>query len=266
MNPGDLGRAVEEHGFESLLFPDHTHIPVNRPRSRRRSGEMPAEYRHIMDPFVSLAAAATRTTHLLVGTGVCLIAERDPITLAKQVASLDHLSGGRVLFGIGGGWNREEMENHGTDFRLRWKILRERIEAMKKIWMEDEATYHGDFVNFEAIWSWPKPVQKPHPPIIVGGSGPRTLQRVVRYGDEWMPSFPDWNAIGDKIRELNDMAAAANRCPISVSLFDPPSEPAQLEQYRKWGVSRVVFRVPAAGPEVVCPKLDELAELSREFG
>ena len=193
--PAELGKAVEERGFESLLFPEHTHIPASRQSPWPGGGELPPEYFHCMDPFVAMAQAFAVTRNLKCGPGICLLVERDPIVLAKEVASLDHVSGGRVLFGIGGGWNREEMENHGTDYTRRWKLLRERMEAMKAIWTEDEATYHGEFVNFDAIWSWPKPAHKPHPPVLVGGNGARTLQRVVRYGDEWMPlagAAPCW--------------------------------------------------------------------------
>ncbi len=176
----ELGKAAEDLGFESLFFPEHTHIPTSRKTEWPGGGPLPMEYSHTLDPFVAMAATAAVTKTLKVGTGICLVMQRDPITLAKEVASVDFLSGGRVLFGIGGGWNEDEMENHGTKPSLRWKILRERILAMKEIWTKDEAEYHGQFVNFDPIWSWPKPAQKPHPPILIGGAGPRTLDRVDR--------------------------------------------------------------------------------------
>src|SRR4030081_1951329 len=166
----DLARAAEDLGFESYWAPEHTHIPVDRRSPWPGGAELPREYSHSLDPFLALTAAATVTKQLRLGTGWCLVVERDPITTAKEVATLDHLSGGRVLFGVGGGWNLEEMANHGTDPATRWKLLRERVEAMKAIWTQDDAEYHGELVDFDPIWSWPKPVQKPHPPVIVGGN------------------------------------------------------------------------------------------------
>ena len=183
MRVDDLAREAEARGFTSLWLPEHTHIPVSRRSPWPGGGELPKEYCHTHDLFVALATAAAVTRTLKVCSGICLLVERDPITTAKEVASLDALSNGRVMFGIGGGWNAEEMENHGTNFKTRWKLLRERVEAMKKVWTDDEAEYHGEFVNFDPIWSWPKPVQKPHPPIFLGGHGPKALQRVVDYCD-----------------------------------------------------------------------------------
>ncbi len=261
IGPAELSKAVEERGFESLFLPEHTHIPSSRLTPRPGGGELPEKYSHTLDPFVALGAAAAVTKTLRLGTGICLVIERDPIILAKEVASLDHLSGGRVDFGIGGGWNREEMENHGTNYARRWKLMRERVEAMKSIWTQEKATYHGEFVNFDAIWSWPKPVQRPHPPVLVGSDGPRGIQRVVRYGDEWFPGARGVDSFEDKIKELNDLAARAGRGPISVSVFGVPPDPARLEQYRLDGVTRCLFALPSAGADVVLPKLDELAEL-----
>src|SRR5438552_2201264 len=177
MRVDDLARAVEARGFESLWFPEHTHIPVSRRSPWPGGPTLPKEYWHTHELFVALATAAAVTTTLKVGSGICLLVERDPITTAKEVASLDFLSRGRVLFGVGGGWNAEEMEDHGTDFKQRWRVLRERVLAMKRIWTEDEAAFEGDFVRFEPLWSWPKPVQKPHPPILLGGHGPRAQAR-----------------------------------------------------------------------------------------
>ena len=263
IGPAELARAVEERGFESLLFPEHTHIPASRLSAFPGGGELPQEYSHVLDPFVALTVAAAATTRLRLGTGICLVIERDPIVLAKEVASVDVVSGGRFLFGIGGGWNREEMENHGTDYTRRWKLLRERIEAMKEIWSSDEATYHGEFVNFERIWSWPKPAQKPHPPILVGGDGERTLQRVVRYGDEWMPLGRSGRQFGERIKELAELAAKAGRGRIPVSIFAAPSDPATLEQYRKDGGDRALFPLPPAHADRVLARLDKLAALVR---
>ncbi len=263
--PDELAKAAEERGFESLFFPEHTHIPASRISPFGGGGELPEQYWHAMDPFVAMAVAAAATKTLKVGTGVCLVIERDPIVLAKEVASVDLVSGGRMQFGIGGGWNAEEMENHGTDFKRRWKVLRERIEAMKEIWANDEATYHGEFVNFDAIWCWPKPVQKPHPPIIVGGNGARTLQRVVRYGDEWMPLGRAGASFTDRIKELNDLAGGAGRDPIPVSIFAVPPDPAAVEQFQGEGASRVFFSLNAGAADKILPALDKMAEVKSKF-
>ena len=188
IRPDELARLVEERGFESLWMPEHTHIPASRRTAWPGGGELPKEYWHTYDPFVALTAAAMATTRLKLAMGICLVIERDPIIMAKEVASVDRLSNGRFIFGIGGGWNVEEMENHGTNFRRRWRLLRERILAMKEIWTKEEAEFHGEYVNFDKIWCHPKPVQKPHPPIIMGGNGPTTLDRVVELCDGWIPS------------------------------------------------------------------------------
>ncbi len=188
IHPARLATLAEQHGFESLLFTEHTHIPVRRETPYPGGGELPEMYSHSRDLFVVLAMAAAVTERIKLGSGVCLVIQRDPIITAKEVASLDTLSGGRVLFGVGAGWNREEMLNHGTDPRRRFSVMRERIEAMKAIWTQDEAEYHGEHVDFDPIWCWPKPAQKPHPPVVVGGRGEKVLDRVIALGDEWMPN------------------------------------------------------------------------------
>src|ERR687895_533130 len=187
VGPAELARAVEERGFESLFFPEHTHIPTSRRSPWPGGADLPNEYRETFAPFLALPAAAAVTERLLLGTGICLVVERDPITTAKEVATLDLLSGGRFVFGVGGGWNREEMENHGTDPKTRFRKLREQILALKEIWTKDAAAFHGEFVRFDPIWSWPKPVQKPHPPVLLGGETVHTLRRVVEIGDGWFP-------------------------------------------------------------------------------
>jgi probable F420-dependent oxidoreductase len=260
--PGRLAREVEARGFDSLFFPEHTHIPVSR-RSKSASGlELTQEYWRTLDPFVALTAAAAATERLLVGTGICLVVERDPIILAKEVASVDHVSGGRMLFGVGGGWNLEEMQNHGTDPDSRWRLLRERIEAMKAIWTHDEPEYHGEFVKFDRIWQWPKPIQKPHPPIIVGGDGARTLERVVRYGDVWMPVArrPDFSA---RFAELQSLAAGAGRSRIPVYIFECPPDPKTIRTFAEQDVERVVFKVKPGPADEVLPVLDALAATMR---
>ena len=265
IDPVSLGRAVEGHGFESLFVPEHTHIPTSRRSPFPGGGELPKEYSHTLDPFVALGAVAAATERLMLGTGICLVIERDPITLAKEVASLDFISGGRVLFGIGGGWNREEMENHGTDPTRRWKVLRERIEAMQQIWTEDAAEYHGEFVDFDPIWQWPKPIQKPHPPVIIGGDGANTLQRVVRYGDGWMPigRRADFKA---RIDELNRLAAETGRADIPVTIFGAAPKPEVIDAYAEAGVERLLFHLPPAPRDEVLPLLEQRAELARQHG
>jgi len=257
----ELGKAAEDFGFESLFFPEHTHIPTSRRTPWPGGAELPREYSHTLDPFVAMGAAAAVTSRLKVGTGICLVMQRDPITLAKEVASVDHLSGGRVLFGIGGGWNEDEMENHGTKPSLRWKILRERVLAMKEIWTKDEAEFHGEFVNFDPIWSWPKPAHKPHPPILIGGAGPRTLDRVLEYGDAWMPIAGRTGAIlGEKIKELQERAKDAGRGQIPVYTFGSPPDPEFVERMQGLGVDHVIFGLPPAPAETVLPVLKRAAE------
>ena len=265
IDPVSLGRAVEGHGFESLFVPEHTHIPASRRSPFPGGGELPKEYSHTLDPFVALGAVAAATERLMLGTGICLVIERDPITLAKEVASLDFISGGRVLFGIGGGWNREEMENHGTDPSRRWKVLRERIEAMQQIWTEEAAEYHGEFVDFDPIWQWPKPVQKPHPPVIIGGDGANTLQRVVRYGDGWMP-IGRYGDLRGRIEELNRLSAEAGRADIPVTIFGAAPKPEVIDAYAQAGVERLLFHLPPAPRDEVLPLLEQRADLARQHG
>ena len=267
MRIDDLARAVEERGLESLFVPEHTHIPASRRSAFPGGGNLPREYWHTLDPFVALGAAAAATSRIKLGTGICLVIERDPITLAKEVATLDYLSRGRLLFGIGGGWNAEEMEHHGTDFGARWKILRERIAAMKKIWTEDEAEYHGKFVSFEKLWSFPKPVQKPYPPILMGGSGPHARQRAVDFDGHWMPVVGR-DPIDQGIADLKGRAEAAGRDPatVTVSLFGARADEGKLSTWREQGVARVLFWLPPAQRDKVLPLLDQYAALANKIG
>lgn len=260
----ELARAVEDLGFESLWIPEHTHIPAERRSPWPGGAELPREYSHSLDPFLALSAAAAVTTTLRLGTGVCLVIERDPITLAKEVATLDQLSHGRFLFGIGGGWNLEEMSNHGTDPAHRWSVLRERVKAMQQIWTEDEASFHGEFVDFDRIWQWPKPVQRPYPPVIVGGNGARTLRRVIDYGDEWMPIVGRTGpSIEERIKELAQLASEAGRAPIPVSAWGVRPSLDQIEHWATLGVRRCIFGLPAAGADEVLPRLKRYAETAR---
>jgi len=260
-----LARAAEERGFESLWLPEHTHIPVSRRSPWPGGPTLPREYWQTHDLFVALATAAAVTTRLKVASGICLLVERDPITLAKTIASLDLLSNGRFLFGIGAGWNAEEMENHGTEFKTRFRLLRERILAMKEIWTKDEAKYHGEFVRFDPIWSYPKPAQKPHPPILLGGESGHTLQRVVDFCDGWFPRGRNADAILPGLADLKARAARAGRdaAKISVSVFGAKAERATLDSYAGAGITRAILRLPSEGRDAVLPLLDQYAKLIR---
>jgi probable F420-dependent oxidoreductase len=264
--PDQLARALEERGFESVWFPEHTHIPVSRRSPWPGGPNLPREYWSGYDPFVALTAAAMATSRIRLGTGICLVIERDPIITAKEVATVDRLSGGRLLFGIGGGWNAEEMEHHGTPFKQRWRVLRERVLAMKAIWTREEAEFHGEHVRFDKIWSHPKPVQKPHPPIIMGGDGPTTFDRVVELADGWMPiSRPGRPAPAEKIPELRRRLEKAGRDPrsVSVTIFFAKPDRAAVDALRAAGVDRAIFGVPSEGRDAVLPRLDAYAPLLR---
>lgn len=270
IDPADLGKTLEALGFESLLFAEHTHIPLSRRSQYPYAPDINRDFRHSLDPFIALTMVAASTRHLRIGTGVCLVVERDPIVLAKEVATLDRLSGGRFLFGIGGGWNLEEMRNHGTDPQHRWKILRERVEAMKTMWTNDEPAYHGEFVAFEPFWQWPKPAQDPHPPILIGGDGPNTLKRVVRYGDGWMPvAAYDPNDLTDfkqRVATLNQLAADAGREPIPVTVVGMPPKLDVLKRYEDAGVERVLFWLDSGTREEIVPILEGYANLIQQLG
>ncbi|MDQ6772137.1 MAG: LLM class F420-dependent oxidoreductase [Candidatus Dormibacteraeota bacterium] len=259
---GELAPAVEAAGFDSLWVAEHTHIPTSRESPYPGGPELPRHYWHTLDPFVALTHAAAATSTLLVGTGVCLAIEHDTVNLAKSVASLDHVSGGRFLFGIGGGWNAEEMADHGTAFPTRWKLLRERVEAAKVIWTQDVAEYHGDLVDFGPMWCWPKPVQRPHPPILLGGNGPRTLERVVRYADAWIPNGTRWL---QRLPELQRLAEAAGRAPIPVSAYGYRGDRAEVERVLAAGVERLIWWVPPDGRDQALRRLEELTATIQPF-
>jgi probable F420-dependent oxidoreductase len=263
IRPDELAREVEQRGFESIWLPEHTHIPASRRTPYPGGGDLPREYWHTYDPFIALTAAASATTRLRLATGICLVIERDPIVTAKEVASLDMLSNGRVIFGIGGGWNAEEMENHGTDYKRRWRVLRERTLAMKEIWTKDDAEFHGEFVNFDPIWSFPKPVQKPHPPILMGGDGPTTFDRVIEFCDGWMPIGLRLANPAEKIAALRKRAEEAGRDPssISITIFSAKAERKALDDLERDGAQRAVFYVPSAGRDKVLPVLDRYVQV-----
>jgi probable F420-dependent oxidoreductase len=250
--PADVARLAQERGHESLFFPEHTHIPAARETPYPGGTALPRMYAHTYDLFVAVTAALTATSRLRVGSGVCLVIQRDPIVTAKEVASVDFLSGGRFEFGVGAGWNREEMTNHGTDPRRRMALLGERVAAMKEIWTAEEASYAGEFVKFDRIWSWPKPAQRPHPPVLVGGDGPTVLDRVLEFGDGWFPNYaPD--GILERAAELK---ARATR-PVSLQVMGVPSDPAVLEAYANAGFDRAVHWLPSAQRGPVERELDE---------
>jgi len=268
IQPIPLAKAAEERGFESLWFPEHTHIPASRRSPWPGGPELPKEYWHTHDPFVALAAAAAVTTRLKVATGICLVVERDPIQLANEVASLDVISGGRLILGIGAGWNAEEMENHGIPFAQRWKILREKVLAMRAIWTQENAEYHGEHVRFDPIWAWPKPLQPGGPKIVLGADSKWAPARVADYCDGWMPIAnrrPE--KLGERLQEVRRAWAEKGRDPnaLDLSIFGvPPSEEAAA-QWIALGFRRVVFSLPPEGPDTVLPLLDRYAAIARKL-
>jgi probable F420-dependent oxidoreductase len=270
MTPAALARALEDRGFDILFAPEHSHIPLSRKTPFVLGPELPKRYYDVMDPFVTLAAAAAVTTTLKLGTGVCLIAQRDPIQTAKAVASIDQVSGGRFVFGIGNGWNQDEMENHGTVFASRHKLARERVEAMKAIWTQDAAEYHGEFVDFGPMAAWPKPVQKPHPPILIGGAFPYSARRAVRYGDGWMPQATASNKtpLTELIPAFRAMTAQAGRDPdaMQIVMGAQPPDAVLIGQYQRLGVGVVYPSLPSEGADTVLPVLDRWVEVMREVG
>ena len=263
VDPVTLGRAAEDAGFESLFFPEHTHIPASRESAWPGGDELPREYSHLYDPFVALSAVAARTERLRIGTGICLVVERVPITLAKEVASLDRLSGGRFELGIGAGWNREEMRHHGTDPRVRMAVMRERVLAMREIWTRDEPEFHGEHVDFDPLWSWPKPVQQPHPPVLVGGDGPTVFDRVLEYGDAWFPNTRDIDGLPRRIAELRRRGAESGRERIPVTYFGARPDDGVVDALRRAGVDRTLLRLAPEPAERALPSVERLGELAQ---
>jgi len=267
MSPTELARALEERGFDSLWVPEHSHIPLTRKSPFPSGGDLPKKYYDVMDPFVVLSAAAAVTKTLLLGTGICLIAQRDPIQTAKQVASIDQVSGGRFLFGIGNGWNEDEMANHGTVFASRHKLARERVEAMKEIWTKSKAEYHGEFVNFDPMMTWPKPVQKPHPPVILGGMFPHAARRALRYGDGWIPHLrrPQYEDVTDYLPQFRELAGQIGRDPaeVPITVWGVPEDLDRLKRYRDQGVARGVVQLAPEPADKTLPILDRWAPLMR---
>jgi len=267
MGPAELAVALEERGFDIVWAPEHSHIPTSRKSSFILGSELPKRYYDVMDPFVTLTAAAMATRTLKVGTGVCLVAQRDPIQTAKLVASIDQVSGGRFVFGVGNGWNQDEMENHGTAFASRHKRARENIEAMKEIWTKSKAEYHGEFVNFDPMMAWPKPVQKPYPSILVGGAFPYSARRAIRYGDGWMPQVTERSPapLIELVPKFRQMCAEANRDPdkMDISIGGQSPDADLAKRYRDAGVNRVSTSLPSEKAGTILPILDEWVAVMR---
>ena len=268
MTPAELGPALEERGFESFWAPEHSHIPLSRKSPWGGGPELPKRYYDVIDPFIGLATAAMTTKTLKLATGVCLIIQRDPIQLAKEVATLDYLSGGRFLFGIGAGWNREEMADHGTDPKTRIALMAERVAMLKTIWTQTKPEFKGEFQSFEPMMTWPKPVQKPHPPILVGGAMPHAARRAIAYGDGWIPLGGRGADVLEQLPRFRQMAAEAGRDADSlpVSVFGAEMDEDMLKRLRDAGIARVTFSLESEKEDQVLPVLDKIASLINSIG
>ena len=260
IQPVEIAKEAEARGFQSLFFPEHTHIPTNRNTPFPGGGELPKQYWHSHDPFVALGACAAVTSEIRLGTGICLIIERDPITTAKEIASLDMISNGRTIIGIGAGWNREEMENHGADFKNRWEVVKEKVEAMRAIWTNEEPEYHGKYVDFDPIWSYPKPIQDGGPPIWMGANSKWVFERIADYADGWMPIGGLGSGNMNRLKEALD---SKNRKieDLTLALFGGPKDKAQIVGRIEQGFDEVIFSLPSEGPDQVLPLLDEYADI-----
>ena len=260
IQPVEIAKEAEARGFQSLFFPEHTHIPTNRNTPFPGGGELPKQYWHSHDPFVALGACAAVTSEIRLGTGICLIIERDPITTAKEIASLDMISNGRTIIGIGAGWNREEMENHGADFKNRWAVVKEKVEAMRAIWTNEEPEYHGKYVDFDPIWSYPKPIQDGGPPIWMGANSKWVFERIADYADGWMPIGGLGSGNMNRLKEALD---SKNRKieDLTLALFGGPKDRAQIVGRIEQGFDEVIFSLPSEGPDQVLPLLDEYADI-----
>jgi len=259
MQPTELAAALEARGFESLWLPEHSHIPLSRVSPFPPGGDLPKKYYDVMDPFVALGAAAAVTTSLKLATGICLVAQRDAIQTAKAVASLDQISKGRFLFGVGPGWNRDEMENHGVLFNSRMDIMGEKVAAMREIWTQPKAEFHGKFVDFDPMMTWPKPIQKPHPPVIVGGGVPYGARRALAYGNGWVPNAtrPGYRLL-DRMDEYREMEKAAGR-KVPISAFGVEHDPKSWNAYENAGIDRIILSVPSEPADTILPILDRWA-------
>jgi probable F420-dependent oxidoreductase len=265
INIAELAKALEDRGFDSLFVPEHTHIPASRKSPFPGGGELPKRYSHTHDPFVALAFAAAATKKLKLGTGILLVPQHEPIVTAKAIASLDQLSGGRFIFGIGGGWNVEEMENHGAKYQTRFKQMREHVLAMKELWTKEEASFDGEFVKFDRVWSWPKPAQQPHPPVILGGETDHTLRRVIEYCDGWFPRPRGGFDVVKGVAHLRQMAEKAGRDPSTITtiVFGSANDAKVLESYDKAGIQSALLAIPDDSRDEILRYLDKIAPLAK---
>lgn len=265
INIAELAKALEDRGFDSLYVPEHTHIPAGRKTPFPGGGELPKRYSHTHDPFVALSFAAAATKKLKLGTGILLVPQHEPIVTAKAIASLDQLSGGRFMFGIGGGWNVDEMENHGARYETRFKQMREHVLAMKELWTKDEASFNGEFVKFDRVWSWPKPAQRPHPPIILGGETDHTLRRVIEYCDGWFPRPRGGFDVVQGVARLRQMAEKAGRNPSTLTtiVFGAANDAKALESYDKAGIQSALLGIPDESRDEILRYLDKIAPLAK---
>ena len=265
INIAELAKALEDRGFDSLFVPEHTHIPASRKSPFPGGGELPKRYSHTHDPFVALAFAAAATKKLKLGTGILLVPQHEPIVTAKAIASLDQLSGGRFIFGIGGGWNVEEMENHGAKYQTRFKQMREHVLAMKELWTKEEASFDGEFVKFDRVWSWPKPAQRPHPPVILGGETDHTLRRVIEYCDGWFPRPRGGFDVVKGVAHLRQMAEKAGRDPSTITtiVFGSANDAKVLESYDKAGIQSALLAIPDDSRDEILRYLDKIAPLAK---
>ncbi|MEU1945392.1 MULTISPECIES: LLM class F420-dependent oxidoreductase [unclassified Streptomyces] len=261
IRPAPLGRALEERGFESLFIAEHSHIPVDRRTPYPGGGELPEVYYRTLDPFVTLAAIAAVTERLLLGTGILLVVQRDPITTANEVASLDLVSDGRAVFGVGAGWNREEMENHGTDPSTRGRLMNERLRAIRELWTKEKAEFHGEFVNFDPVFQWPKPVQRPHPPIYVGGGGDAAFRRIADLGDAWLANSGSPEELGPQIERMREVAGRE----VPVTMYAMPEDAKAIEGYQRVGVERVLFYLPTMPEAETLKRLDAMSQVAARF-
>jgi probable F420-dependent oxidoreductase len=265
INIAELAKALEDRGFDSLFVPEHTHIPASRKSPFPGGGELPKRYSHTHDPFVALSFAAAATKKLKLGTGILLVPQHEPIVTAKAIASLDQLSGGRFIFGIGGGWNVEEMENHGAKYQTRFKQMREHVLAMKELWTKEEASFDGEFAKFDRVWSWPKPAQQPHPPIILGGETDHTLRRVIEYCDGWFPRPRGGFDVVKGVAHLRQMAEKAGRDPSTITtiVFGSANDAKVLESYDKAGIQSALLAIPDDSRDEILRYLDKIAPLAK---
>ncbi len=263
----ELARALEDRGFDSLFVPEHTHIPLSRKTPFPAGGDLPKRYAHTHDPFVALAFAAAATKKLTIGTGICLVPQHEPIATAKAIASLDMLSRGRFVFGIGAGWNVDEMENHGATYNTRFAIMREHVLAMKEIWLKEESSFHGKYVNFDPIWSWPKPLRKAGPPVILGGETDYTLQRVVEYCDGWFPRPRQGFTGALAVERLKKMADSKGRDfkDFTITVFGAPPDAAAIAEYDKAGIQYALLAIPDLSRDEILKHLDKTAALAKAY-